>query len=423
MSDGEEEMILNFRRKKEAGHTLLVIMMIGGILTLALGTYLELTSTQNQSVVRSLCWNSALPLAEAGIEEALSHISKNIYNYANDGWTQNGSNYFKLRQLGESYFTVSIAGAPGSLVTITSTGYSHWRDTNYLSRNLIVTAQTIPSMTFPGMIATNLAIGGNFMADSYDSSTNTGSTGGQYDSAKRGAKAFIATPSPGFTVSGSSHIYGNVAAGPGGSVSAKGAAIVGDENYYNKGIQPGHVTNNFVASIPDVVPPYQSANAPDKGKVNGVNFDYVLSGGKYMTSDLKGGSTTTMVVESDSVLYVTGDVNLDQIVFLNGAKLELYAGGDTINMNAAITGAKPTQFKVFGLPTCTSMNMTGGENFVGIIYAPECDLKASGHASLSGAITTHGIKATGSFDFHYDLDAGRAVVLTPVTIISWAEPY
>ena len=140
-----------------------------------------------------------------------------------------------------------------------------------------------------------------------------------------------------------------------------------------------------------------------------------------MTSDLKGGSTTTMVVESDSVLYVTGDVNLDQIVFLNGAKLDLYVGGDTINMNATITGAKSTQFKVFGLPTCTSMNMTGGENFVGIIYAPECDLKASGHASLSGAVTCHGIKATGSFDFHYDLAFSKPRNEPPVKILSWSE--
>jgi hypothetical protein len=274
------------------------------------------------------------------------------------------------------------------------------------------------------MIATNLSIGGNFLADGYDSATNTGSTGGMYDPAKASAKAFIATPSPTFTVSGSSHIYGYVAAGPGGSVSAKGAAIVGDETYNVKGsIQPGHVTNNFVASMPDVIAPYNSANAPGKGKVDGTDYDYVLSGGKYMASDLKAGSYTAMVVESDSTLYVTGDVNVDKIVFKNGAKLDLYLGGSSINFGAALEAATSTQFRVLGLPTCTSMNFTGGENFVGVIYAPECDVKASSHASISGAMTVHGLKCTGSFDFHYDVAVGRALIISPVTIVSWAESY
>src|SRR5947207_2187035 len=138
-------MTLRFPNKfHQAGNTLLIVMMVAGILTLALGTYLELTSTQNKSVHRSLCWNSALPLAEAGVEEALSHMTKNLDNYANDDWTQSGTNYSKQRYLGDDYYTVNIAGSPGTLVTITATGYSHWVDTNYLSRDLKVTALTTP---------------------------------------------------------------------------------------------------------------------------------------------------------------------------------------------------------------------------------------------------------------------------------------
>lgn len=407
----------------EAGHTLLLVMMIAGILTLALGTYLELTSTQNKSVLRSLSWNAALPLAEAGVEEALSHMTKNLNNYALDGWTQNGTNYSKLRQLGNDYYTVSITGLPGTLVTITATGYSHWVDTNYLARDVKVTALTLPGMTYPGMVATNLAIGGNFTADSYDSTTNTGSTGGQYDPLKAGANAFIATTSPGFTISGSSHVFGYVAAGPGGAVSAKGASIVGDETYYNKGIQKGHATNGFTASVPDVLVPYASANAPSKGKVGNTMYDFVLSGGKYMTTDLTAGNSATMVVSADSTLYVTGNMNVDQIIFQNGARLDLYLASPNITLPSQLIGNNSTQFRVLGLPSCNSLTMTAGDSFTGIIYAPECDVKASGHSSLSGAITCRSLKITGTFDFHYDLADAKGFIIAPVTIISWNEYY
>jgi hypothetical protein len=400
--------------------------MFAGILTAALGTYLALTSRENKAVMRSLCWNSALPLAEAGIEEALSHLSKNYWNYAADGWTPTGgSNYFKQRVLGDSYVDVTLSGTPGSLVTIRATGYAHWMDTNYISRDLVVTAQTISSMTYPGAVATNISIGGNFTADSYDSADPLHSNNGAYDPAKRTALAFIATPSVGFTVSGSSHIYGYVASGPGGSVSAKGAAIVGDENYYTKGsIQSGHVTNNFVTAIPDVQVPFTSANAPTKGDVDGTTYDYVLDGGKFMASQLSAGkSSAKMVVTSDSILYVTGAIDLSKIVFQNGAKLDLYLGGSDITFAPVLEGPASTQFRVLGLPTCTDMSITAGTAFVGIIYAPECDVKAAGHASISGAITSRGLKCTGSFDFHYDVAAGKSVILTPVKIISWAESY
>src|SRR5262245_48963565 len=113
-------MRVRVHRAQERGHTLLVVMMMAGILTAAFGTYLSLTSKENKSVMRSLCWNSALPLAEAGVEEALSHMTRNLNDYSADSWTKNGTNYSKQRSLGDSYYTVTISGSPGELVTIKS---------------------------------------------------------------------------------------------------------------------------------------------------------------------------------------------------------------------------------------------------------------------------------------------------------------
>jgi len=267
-----------------------------------------------------------------------------------------------------------------------------------------------------------LSLGGNFHADSFDSSTNTYSTGGNYDPAKASDKALVATPGLGFNLAGSSHIYGSVATGPGGKVTTGGAAIVGDLGYASKGIESGHTTSGFTNSMPDVIVPFASANAPTNGTVGSTDYTYVLEGGKYMADNLDAaGSSTTMSVEGECVLYVTGNVNLSKIVFQPGAKLDLYLGGSSITFAPILVGATAPNFSILGLPTCTTMVLTGGIPFTGIIYAPECDLKAMGNSSLAGAIVAKSFTCGGTFDFHYDLAAGKNVTTLPVTILSWNE--
>ena len=72
-------------RSRESGTVLFVVMMITGLIVAALGTYLTLASQEHKTLRRSFCWNAALPMAEAGIEEALSHINKDKTNFASDG--------------------------------------------------------------------------------------------------------------------------------------------------------------------------------------------------------------------------------------------------------------------------------------------------------------------------------------------------
>src|SRR5882672_3871251 len=103
---------MKIQESREAGSTLLVVMMITGIIMLALGSYLNLASQEHKTVRRSLCWNAALPMAEAGIEEALSHLNRNTNNYALDGWT---TNQIRERTLGDGKYNVNFTGNPGNL--------------------------------------------------------------------------------------------------------------------------------------------------------------------------------------------------------------------------------------------------------------------------------------------------------------------
>src|SRR6266545_6112135 len=51
--------------------TLLTSMIVG----IGVASFLMMVSNQNYSTMRSLTWNATIPLAEAGIEEALTHLN------------------------------------------------------------------------------------------------------------------------------------------------------------------------------------------------------------------------------------------------------------------------------------------------------------------------------------------------------------
>ena len=116
--------------------------MIAGILTAAMGTYLCLTMQEHQTVKRSLSWNAALPMAEAGIEEALSHLNINTNNWSADGWTTNSAGeHLKQHSLGDGSYSVNFSGRSGAMVVITSTG-SVATANSLISRTVRVSALT-----------------------------------------------------------------------------------------------------------------------------------------------------------------------------------------------------------------------------------------------------------------------------------------
>jgi hypothetical protein len=409
-------------RSSEQGSTLLIIMMISGIVMLLAGSYLMLTSNQNQMVARSFTWNTAMPVAEAGIEEALAHIHVNPTNFSGDGWTTSFfTNYSLHRSLGSDNYDVKIS-TKGMMLDIVSTGNSLRQGTNYLSRTVKMSAQ-VWTFQMVGLVARIVNLGGALNADSYDSSTNTLSTGGQYDSHKRDDKALVASSSGTFTLQGNSDVRGYTASGVGAlPPDPGGSGAVGDLSWGNKGAQPLHSTNGFTFTAADVQEPYNDAPAPQPGVVNGTNYSYVLRGGRYMIGNLNSaGSSTTLVVTKHSALYVTTNLQLASITFLNGAHLDLYVSMPSLDFSPTLKGGTAPQFAVWGLPSCTYMKIVSGLTFIGTIYAPQMDLIAAGNASVCGAVLAKSFTCNGTFDFHYDFATQKNWITDPVTILSWNE--
>ena len=488
-------MITKVRKSSEDGGVILVTLGLTAAMGITLASYLKLVEMQNRSVVRSQLWNAAMPAAEAGIEEALTHLNfVGDDNRAINGWSLSGGNYTFERTLGESRYVVSITGS--NQPAITSIGYVQDAfNQAEVKRTVFVTTSRFGS-GMRGIIAKdNITMNGNCRIDSFDSENPALSTNGRYDGAKANDNGYAGSVY-GNVNTGNAKIYGCVGTGPNGSVTGN----VGDFGWHlsSNGIQPGHYANDLNLTLPDVEPPFSGGGftplnnqsvtvtnytyletqttstiypnpEPDggvttsiqtvttvtkpnswsgtlttntaptssttypaagtyignvttrtvvtgKGKkattttyydYNGISgysyqtttytyntvttntstststYSYVTDTGNYQVSSLSMSGQSKYLVRGDTVLYVTGGFSMSgqsQIIILPGASLKVYVEGSVSLSGNGIMNLNQdaATFGVYGLPSCTSLSLSGNAAFTGIIYAPQA------HASFNG---------------------------------------
>ena len=103
-------------------------LIITGLVGFTLAAYLTLLRSQNTSTMRSQAWNSTVPVVEAGVEDALTHLNNHGTTNLNcDGWTQSGTIYYKQWAVGGNMYFVTIsnfiAGATNNFPVVESRGY------------------------------------------------------------------------------------------------------------------------------------------------------------------------------------------------------------------------------------------------------------------------------------------------------------
>jgi hypothetical protein len=411
-----------------------------------LAGYLSLTASQANATMRSQSWNMCIPEAEAGIEEALTHLYYNGgSNLAVNGWVPSGGNYAKQRgdNGADYYYVVQISS--NSNPTITSRGFVRLpNQTGYISRCVRVSTvrdgMFAKAMVAKGQINMN---GNNVRTDSFDSGDPNFSTNGKYDSAKAKDGGDVASDASVVnTVNvGNANIHGKVATGPGGTVAVGSNGAVGStawQNAGNKGIESGWFSDDMNVSFPEVQPPFDGgAFTPGNGKLYGTNYTYLLTGGNYQLSSLSMSGQQAMFVTNDTVLWVTGNVSVSgqaQIIIATNSSLNLYVGtssgsgasaslGGNGIMNNSIGNA--TNFFYHGLPSNTSVSFSGNAAFTGVIYAPDAALSLGGGGNNTydfvGASVTSTVTMNGHFNFHYDEALGRRGPARGYIITGWNE--
>ena len=242
--------ILQNRGKSEAGNLLIVTLVPALIIGTSLAAYLGLVAQQHRAIMRSLAWNAALPVVEAGFEEALSHLQWNYTNtLAIAGWQRQTGLSFSSTNISGSFFVKRI-DLPGSYCTVGITDtmppilYSEGfcrmpLSSNYLSR--LVRLDTRRDSLFPIGIFTKHDMdfrGHQVQTDSFDSANPLRNN----PLTANGDEGDIASNSSivGIVNVGSARIYGRASTGPGGTVAVGGGGV-GSHAWQasHKGIQPG----------------------------------------------------------------------------------------------------------------------------------------------------------------------------------------
>ncbi len=231
------------------GNALVITLVTALVIGLILSGYLNLVSNQNISTTRALAWNSAIPVLEAGIEEALAHIHRrDLVNLGADGWVRTeGGLYAKERSLeGSSHFEVTIE--PVDPPVILATGYvlaplssSANLNPHYVRRTVRVRTRHDSMFSKPMLAKEKIDLNGkNIQTDSFDSADPLYNTNGQYDPSKTRDHGDIATNSGlvDSLKSGNARIKGHASTGPGGTVAIGSNGTIGSQDWVDSSSSP-----------------------------------------------------------------------------------------------------------------------------------------------------------------------------------------
>jgi hypothetical protein len=123
--------------------------------------------------------------------------------------------------------------------------------------------------------------------------------------------------------------------------------------------------------------------------------------------------TSIFIGASNCVFLMTNGISMKNgdnltINVTNNANVAIYTGGTFDVGNGSVNDVyqyAPT-FKIFGLPTCTSIIFPANGSLTTWIYAPEADVIFNGGGGspfdFGGAFMVHSIVLKGHFNFHFD---------------------
>ena len=452
-------------RGTRAGSILVVTLLLGAILVLTLGGYLWWVRTQNLLVAESQAWNSALALAEAGIEEGMAQINvlvgtdyvTNYMSSVSTNFPQNGTKYGPLltaRTLTNGSYTSGsynliiipppVGADPGAGPTIISTGYTKVPMISQPIARVVEVLTAIKPQFGNGIsVLSNIDLSGNHLTvDSFNSTdTNHSTANGTYDPATRTAHGDLASLWGLISVQ-NANVYGHLYTGPSGSATIGLNGSVGDLNWVGPGIESGYYQNDFNMDVPDVQPPYTNGLQPNAETTNTYTLgNPALPGSSYSyywntSLTLKSGETLNIAPSNNVTLYLTGslDMQSQNNSYLNlgqGASLRLYVGTTSgsatkIVLTQVNNPGKDSQLQILGLPSLTSVSWNGNAAFSGVLYAPEADFSMGGGGGATydfqGALTARSMKLNGHFNLHYDEYLRKAGVLSSeFTVTYWQE--
>jgi hypothetical protein len=414
--------------RQQQGHTIVLTLVVSLVLGVVLLGIIKLANNEGQMTGRSQNWNAVMPLVEAGIEEAFSHLKYSPTNRAENGWTFDAADnrYIRTRNFQDGMYKVTISKDYDPVIISRGWLRAPGQNNFTITRAVRVRATNEPLFLAGIEGTTSIRLTGKIRVDSYDSRdpSHSSKTGG-YDPATPKAGGDIASYGAGNAIDiGNSRVYGHIKTGPDTTYSIGGKGAVGDFTW-SQGVQPGWQEEVPEMEYPAIGAP-SGGGTPPAGTGANKDYQYVLGSALYEV----GSVTDSLLVTGNATLVVNNTFSLSGKAVIQiqpGATLKLYvrAADTSFSGQANINPSTPsTSLMYFGLPSNTSISMSGNSAFNGVIYAPSAQVKLSGGGNngvdFSGAIIGNTIVANGHYNFHYD-EATRRLGSRGIVAASWDE--
>ncbi|HEY3266288.1 MAG TPA: hypothetical protein VGM37_05135 [Armatimonadota bacterium] len=436
------------RQRTERQRGMALIAAIGfTFVVLALGlALLGLTTTEFRASNNQASTVVARNVAEAGAELALNqwnHQAKPARVTGNVTGTVDGASV----TLGS--YTVDVAeNTSDHTLTISSTGTAKSAPSDPVKITVKVAGTNSGGgvsgvFAMAGFAKTTIALSGSPHTNSYDSAL------GPYNSGRTKTNGGLGTNSSAanaITATGGPDIKGIAMGGPGNSAAAMKAAWAANWAYPTNGF----AVASKATTLPDVTAPTNgvpfstvpvtggnSGNVLDPARNHDPvrnNYTWNIPTGTYNLTGINLSSDQNVInINGDVTLNVTGDVTTggNTAVKVNGSLRIIVSG--SVNIGASFTTIdasnpyQPAKVQIYGLPSCKTVNWSGYNDFVGVLYAPSATINLTASSNMYGAVVGNAIVINGNSMIHYDEQLANVAVagggggVTTYKLQSWEQ--
>ena len=424
------------RRGKE-GSALMTAIIAMFVVSLLVGGYMTLASSEYRLATRSLLIGASFSLAEGGVDlaiDALNDSDTSGWNVSGSTWTREVTG-IEITTGGTGAIRVVITDATSNTPTIHSEGIVSGHPSGDVTKQLQV---SLTSGFFPyknGFDSKNGFVlkGQNVTMDSYNSAN------GAYSGSNRGSEIRVSTVSIETDAIdiGNANIFGYVAVGATLAPGQTGSDVIdvgknGTISSYGEAqiVQEDRILTDYYASFPNRPAPSVSSGweFPNSGTIT-------TSGTYYVDGDWSlGGNSGALAIapNTDVILVVTGELNLtgNATLTLNtDATLKLFVEGDvSIGGNGILNSSNPENLEVIGTNTNEgeqTIKINGNGQLSATVYAPNANVELKGGGSsgrVYGAVVAYDASLVGNSHFSFD-EALADVNLggTDYEVFEWLE--
>ncbi len=424
------------RRGKE-GSALMTAIIAMFVVSLLVGGYMTLASSEYRLATRSLLIGASFSLAEGGVDlaiDALNDSDTSGWNVSGSTWTREVTG-IEITTGGTGAIRVVITDATSNTPTIHSEGIVSGHPSGDVTKQLQV---SLTSGFFPyknGFDSKNGFVlkGQNVTMDSYNSAN------GAYSGSNRGSEIRVSTVSIETDAIdiGNANIFGYVAVGATLAPGQTGSDVIdvgknGTISSYGEAqiVQEDRILTDYYASFPNRPAPSVSSGweFPNSGTIT-------TSGTYYVDGDWSlGGNSGALAIapNTDVILVVTGELNLTgkaTLTLNTDATLKLFVEGDvSIGGNGILNSSNPENLEVIGTNTNEgeqTIKINGNGQLSATVYAPNANVELKGGGSsgrVYGAVVAYDASLVGNSHFSFD-EALADVNLggTDYEVIQWLE--